>query len=62
MEIRVAAIHNLYVKTMVLAAVRSPFAINPTGLVPQFRGDPMSVSEIASIPGKKLRLSEPFRT
>src|ERR1700676_5656409 len=53
MEVRVLPIHNLYVKSMVLAAVRSPFSQNPTGLVPQFSGVPMSVSEIGFTPGKK---------
>ena len=52
MEVRVVPIHNLYVKSMVLAAVRSPFSQNPTGLVPQFNGVPMSVSEIGFTPGK----------
>jgi len=53
MEIRVVPVHNLYVKSMVLAAVRSPFSQNPTGLVPQFHGTPVSVSEIGFTPGKK---------
>src|ERR1700676_5642043 len=53
MEVRVLPIHNLYVKSMVLAAVRSPFSQNPTGLVPQFNGVPMSVSEIGFTPGNK---------
>ncbi len=53
LEIRVVPVHNLYVKSMVLAAVRSPFSQNPTGLVPQFNGTPMSVSEIGFTPGKK---------
>jgi porin len=53
MEVRVVPIHNLYVKSMVLAAVRSPFSQNPTGLVPQFNGIPMSVSEIGFTPGKE---------
>jgi porin len=52
MEVRVVPMHNLYVKSMVLAAVRSPFSQNPTGLVPQFNGVPMSVSEIGFTPGK----------
>jgi carbohydrate-selective porin OprB len=51
-EVRVALIRNLYVKSMVLAAVHSPFSQNPTGLVPQFNGTPMSVSEIGLTPGK----------
>jgi hypothetical protein len=38
---------------MMLAGDRSPFSHNPTGLVPQFRGDPVSVSEIGFTPGKK---------
>jgi hypothetical protein len=37
---------------MVLAAVHSPFSQNPTGLVPQFNGTPVSVSEIGFTPGK----------
>ena len=53
MEIRVVPVHNFYVKSMVLAAVRSPFSQNPTGLVPQFNGTPVSVSEIGFTPGKK---------
>ena len=43
MEVRVVPMHNLYVKSMVLAAVRTPFSQNPTGLVPQFNGTPVSV-------------------
>ena len=53
LEIRAVPARNLYVKSMVLAAVRSPFSQNPTGLVPQFHGSPMSVSEIGFTPGKK---------
>src|SRR5260370_16466974 len=53
LEVRVVPIHNFYVKSMVLAAVSSPFSQNPTGLVPQFNGTPMSVSEIGFTPGKK---------
>jgi len=52
-ELRVVPIHNLYVKSMVEAEDREPFAHNPTGLVPQFRGVPVSVSEIGFTPGKK---------
>jgi porin len=52
MEIRVVPFHNFYVKSMVMAAVRSPFSQNPTGLVPQFNGTPVSVSEIGFTPGK----------
>src|SRR6266446_4699755 len=53
MEIRVVPIPHFYVKSMVMAAVRSPFSQNPTGLVPQFNGTPVSVSEIGFTPGKK---------
>ena len=52
MEIRVVPIHNFYVKSMVAAAVRAPFSQNPTGLVPQFNGTPVNVSEIGFTPGK----------
>jgi porin len=62
MEVRVAPIHNLYVKSMVLAAVRSPFSQNPTGLVPQFNGVPVSVSEIGFTPGTKATSVRAFDT
>jgi len=52
-ELRVVPVHNLYVKSMVEAEDREPFAHNPTGLVPQFRGVPVSISEIGFTPGKK---------
>jgi len=38
---------------MVMAADPDPFAHNHTGLVPQFRGTPVSVSEIGFTPGTK---------
>jgi len=53
LEVRVVPIHHLYVKTMVEAEDRDPFAHNPTGFVPQFRGVPISVSEIGFTPGEK---------
>jgi porin len=52
-ELRVAPIHNIYVKSMVVAEDRDPFAHNPTGFVPQFRGGPVSISEIGFTPGEK---------
>jgi porin len=52
-EVRVVPIHNLYVKSMVEAEDRDPFAHNPTGFVPQFRGVPVSISEIGFTPGQK---------
>lgn len=53
LEIRVVPRHNVYVKSMVHAEDRDPFAHNPSGFVPQFRGVPVSVSEIGFTPGKK---------
>ena len=53
MEVRIVPFHNFYVKSMVLAGDPAPFLHNPTGLVPQFRGTPVSVSEIGFTPGKK---------
>lgn len=52
-EVRVVPTEHLYVKAMVAGAPKEPFAINPTGLVPQFRGAPVSVYEIGFTPGKK---------
>src|SRR5260370_21775190 len=53
MEVRVVLLRNFYVKSMVEAEDRNPFAHNPTGFVPQFRGGPVSISEIGFTPGKK---------
>jgi porin len=52
-ELRVVPIGNLYVKSMVIAEDRNPFSHNPTGLVPQFHGATVIVSEIGFTPGKK---------
>jgi porin len=52
-EVRVAPVKGLYVKSMVEAEDRIPFAHNQTGLVPQFRGAPISISEIGFTPGRK---------
>src|SRR5580704_13005019 len=62
MEVRVVPIHHFYVKSMVFAAVRSPFSQNLTGLVPQFNGTPGSVSEIGLTPGKKASSVRAFDT
>jgi len=61
-EVRVVPIHDLYVKSMVEAEDRTPFAHNPTGLVPQFRGVPVSVSEIGFTPGKDATAVRAFDT
>ena len=53
MEIRVAPLQHFYVKSMVEAEDRDPFAHNPTGFVPQFRGVPVSISEIGFTPGQR---------
>jgi porin len=53
MELRVVPIHHFYVKSMVEAEDRTPFAHNPSGFVPQFRGVPVSISEIGFTPGKR---------
>ena len=52
-EVRVAPFEHFYIKSMVEAEDRNPFAHNSTGFVPQFRGVPVSVSEIGFTPGKK---------
>jgi porin len=53
LEIRVAPVRHFYVKSMVEAEDRNPFAHNPTGFVPQFRGVPVSLSEIGFTPGQR---------
>ena len=59
-EVRVVPTEHLYVKSMVAGAVRQPFTINPTGLVPQFRGAPVSVYEIGFTPGQKASAVRAF--
>ena len=51
-EVRVIPLPHFYVKSMVFASVRNPYSLNPTGLVPQFRGDASSASEIGYSPGR----------
>jgi porin len=53
MELRVMPLTHFYVKSMVFAADRYPYSHNFTGLVPQFRGAVMNVSEIGFTPGQK---------
>jgi porin len=59
LELTVAPIHNVYLASIVLAGDRIAFFHNPTGLVPQFRGAPVSVSEIGFTPGKKTLAMRP---
>jgi porin len=53
LEIRFVPVQNIFLKSMVMAAVRSPFSQNATGLVPQFHGTPASTYEIGFTPGKE---------
>jgi hypothetical protein len=55
-EIRIAPIDHFYLKSMVMAGDPSPSTSNPTGLVPQFRGSPVVVSEIGFTPGSERNL------
>ncbi len=52
-EIRVMPAHNFYIKSMIESVDRMPFTNNQTGLVPQFHGPPVSISEIGFTPGHK---------
>src|SRR6266404_2750430 len=52
-EVRIVPVRHIYIKSMVAAADPAPFSHNQTGLVPTFRGSPVSVSEIGFTPGKK---------
>jgi porin len=52
-EVRFIPAHYLYIKSMIASENRTPFASNPTGLVPTFTGVPVSVYEIGFTPGKK---------
>jgi carbohydrate-selective porin OprB len=60
MEVRAVPVRHFYVKSMVAAGDREPFSHNPTGLVPQLRGMPVSVSEIGFTPGKKATSTRAF--
>ena len=61
-ELRVVPRQHLYMKSMVFAADRIPFAHNPTGFVPQFRGAASSVSEIGWTPGQQASGVRAFDT
>jgi hypothetical protein len=62
MEVRIIPINSFYVKSMVEAEDREPFAHNQTGFVPQFRAAPASISEIGFTPGKKATSVRAFDT
>jgi len=61
-EVRVIPREHFYVKSMVFAADRVPYAHNPTGFVPQFRGAAMTASEIGWTPGQSARDVRAFDT
>src|SRR6266436_1382028 len=52
-EVRIVPLEYVYVKSMVIAEDRDPFSHNPTGLIPQFHGGTVIVTEIGFTPGKK---------
>jgi porin len=54
-EIRVVPTSHLYVKAMVFAADRNPYAHNPTGFVPTFKGAAAVASEVGYVFGKSAR-------
>jgi carbohydrate-selective porin OprB len=60
LEIRIVPARHIYIKSMVEAEDRQPFAHNPTGFVPQFRGVPVSISEFGFTPGKKASAVRAF--
>jgi len=59
-EIRVVPRHDLYLKSMVMAGFPMPFSHNPTGFVPQFIGNPVTVAEIGFTPGKEATTIRAF--
>ena len=61
-ELRVVPYKHFYVKSMVFAADRTPFAHNPTGFVPQFRGTASTVSEIGWAVGQSATSVRAFDT
>jgi carbohydrate-selective porin OprB len=61
-EIRVVPMEHVYVKTMLLTGDPAPFTHNPTGFVPEFHGNPVSVAEIGFTPGKKATTIRAFDT
>jgi hypothetical protein len=59
LEIRAVPIRNWYVKAMVEAEDRDPFAHNATGFVPQFGGVPSASTKSDLLRVRKLLPSEP---
>jgi porin len=53
LQLTIAPRHNLYLAAMVMAGDKTPFAHNPTGLIPQFKGAPVSTYEVGFTPGNK---------
>ena len=61
-EVRVVPMNSLYVKSMVLSGDPAPFTHNPTGFVPEFHGNAVSVTEVGFTPGKKATSIRAFDT
>jgi len=53
LQLSVAPMRKVYLASMVMAGDKTPFEHNPTGLVPQFKGAPVSAYEIGFTPGNK---------
>jgi porin len=61
-ELRIVPARYFYIKSMVMAGDRSQYAHNPSGFVPQFRGAPVSASEIGFSPWKNASAVRAFDT
>ncbi len=61
-ELRAVPVDHVYIKSMVFAADRFPYAHNRSGLVPQFRGAASSASEIGWTPGQRASGVHSFDT
>jgi porin len=58
-EVRIVPARHLYVKSMIESEDRTPYANNITGLVPQFRWVPVSISEIGYSRGRSAATIHP---
>ena len=61
-ELRVAEFKRTYIKSMVLSGDRLPTQHNLTGFAPQFRGAPVSISEVGWTPGLRASDIKPSST
>jgi carbohydrate-selective porin OprB len=53
LQLTVVPLRHVYLASMVMAGDKTPFAHNPTGFAPQFKGAPVSAYEIGFTPGNK---------